>query len=258
MKMQITVLSLAVVLSLVVGGLLGYNWSPEVQYKDVSTVMIDGSAVTLGPDDSFEYRVESDEDIGPTKNIYTGSGAAKGSKYSFWGYNGIMGKSLMNLQTGPAELHIGGSSGSMASLAYSASMSVNNGPLLVLGMGCVCVIAGIVCWIYWNKRMGIYITIAGGVLIVVGLTFASFPWIGLLIIPVGIGGVIYFWYQAKQGRDKDVSLQAIVGGVESLADNVKNKVLAAVSEKAKTSANGSGGVKPVVKKVVDKVKKEIV
>ena len=101
-------------------------------------------------------------------------------------------------------------------------------------------------------------TIGGGILIVFGLTFSSYPWIGLLLIPLGIGGVVYFWYRSKQGHDKEITLKTIVGGIENLMPSDKKIVTDSVAETAKASGSGNDGVKPVVSKVVTGIKKEII
>jgi len=259
--MKIAILTLAVALGMFVGGIVGYSIKPDtaIVETDISYLDIEGQKVPVGPNDSVEYIIEEFDKTDAGENNYEGSASATGGSFSFLGYNGgIMGKSLMSQSSGPAEISVGGAMGTLPATAYSMALSVNNGPLVILVFGCICVIAGIVCWVYWNKKLGIWVTVAGGALIVVGLTFSSFPWIGLLLIPLVIAAVIYFWYRAKKGDDVGTTLKTIVKAVEGLDEEDKETVTIAVSEEAKASGQGTNGVKPVVSKVVAEVKKEVV
>lgn len=254
-SLYITILALSVVLAFG----LGYTVHPDTKIvENTAVVTVKGQRITLGPEDSLEYTIEHSKDIGPTTHTYTGSASASSAQMDAIGYNGIVGKSLMTFKTTPAEISIGGARGTLASVAYSASLMTNNGPLLIIIFGSLCVVGGIVCAIYFNKKLGIYVGIAGAVLIVIGLTFASFPWIGLLLMPLGIGGVIYFWLRAKKGKDKDITLTSIIGGIEKLSDEDKFSVTDAISAEAKATGKGEDGNKPLVKKVVTEVKKDIV
>jgi len=259
--MRITVLTLAVVLALFVGGIIGYNIKEPTKIVETNTSYLDieGQKVPVNPGDSIEYIIDQQNIKEAGEDNYKGTATAKGAKFSAISFDtGILGKSLMTHNSGPAEISVGGASGTLASSAYSMALSVNNGPLVILIFGCIAVIAGIVCWVYWNKRLGIWVVVAGGALIVVGLTFSSFPWIGLLLIPIGLAAVIYFWYKAKVGNDKDITLKAIVGGIEGLPKEKKVIVTDAVAKEAKANGEGANGVKPTVSKVVNEVKKGIV
>ena len=140
-NVQITILSLAVALALGVGMFIGYAVHPEVQEiaPDSSFVTIKGQRIKLGPDDDLEYSMTHTKDIEASTRTFEGSGASSSAKMDAIGYNGVVGKSLMSLKTSPAEISVGGAKGTLASTAYSASMSVNNGPLLILIVGCLMV-----------------------------------------------------------------------------------------------------------------------
>ena len=249
---------MAVALGLVVGGLVGWYMHPETKIEnDNEIVTIDGQKITLGAEDSVTFTTTKTKNIGASVSTFNGSGMATSAKMDAIAYGGVIGQSLMNFKTSPAEISVGGAKGTLASSAYKASLSVNNGPLLILVAGILCVVSGIVCWVkQWGGRLGIYLTIAGGALITIGLTFASFPWIGLLLIPLAIAAVIYLWWRAKTGAEKETTLKTIVGAVDTLEGNVKKTVTNAISTKAKESGTGANGVKPVVSKIVSEVKKE--
>ena len=253
--LSITILALSVALG------IAFGWAihPDVKVvnKDASILNVEGNQITLGENDEFEYIIEGDQDIGPTINKYEGDAFAQSVKFSNISYGGL-GKSLMHLNTSPAEINVGGAKGTLGAFAYKASLTVNNGPVLIIIIGCLCIIGGIVVWIYWNKKLGMWTAIAGVVLLVIGLTFASYPWIGLLLIPLGIGAVVYYWYNAKKGNEKDTTLKAIVGGIETLPEKKKAEVTGAISTEAKANGTGSSGTKPVVSKVVSDVKRDII
>jgi len=254
--MKYAILALSVVLAFGIG----FYVRPEVKAPGMATVITaKGQKITLGPNDSLRYKIKYKKDIGPTTNNFNGLATAKGPQLDAIAYGGILGKSLMSFQTQPAEVSMGGSMGTVPAMAYKASLSVNNGPLLILVVGCLCLIGGIVCWIKrWGGKLGIALVIGGAALIVIALTFASFPWVGLLLIPIGIGAVVYLWWRAKKGEDKSTALKTIVGAVDNLDEEEKQKVTSKISEEAKISGKGANGVKPVVSKVVAEVKKEVI
>jgi len=254
---QITILSLAVAFAFVVGGLFGYYSAPPGG-SGPSYVKIGNESFPVYPGDEVDVTWDENENLGPTINHYEGSGNAKGAQFDNVGGGGGLSGWTENFQYNAGEIRL--SSGSEilgGTVSRNAKMMASSGHMVIIFVGIICVIAGVVCMVYWDKKLGIYIAIAGGALITIGYLFGAYPWIAILIPIAGIGAVIYFWYRTKKGSDKDLTLKTIVKGIETAPAAIAETIKENISTTAKNEGNGPDGVKTVVRNVVNEVKKVI-
>ena len=111
---------------------------------------------------------------------------------------------------------------------------IRRGPVLLVLMGGLAVLAGIVL-IVWAKRfaLGVAVAVGGGVLVAAGILFESYPWIVLVVAFLALGVGIWWLLDARAAKRAKVALTAVVAGVE---DAGTPEVKAAVKKAAGSAA----------------------
>ena len=239
--LMIAILSLSVALAFVTGVGVG---RATVDVPEQGVVNIGGQRVPIygGAVLTIEFD-EGETSIQPVI-LRDRAGRSKGGDLST-----TIDSFASSFQMTAPELHMNGMGGTAGEVAYAAKGLAAKGHMVIIFAGVLCVVGGVVCMVYWNKKLGIYIAIAGGGLILVGVMLERFPWVALALPVIGVGIVVYFWLRARSGVRQAVTLKTIVAAVESAPETPAKVVKAAI----KAKANGSS----VVKAEVAKIKKEL-
>jgi len=116
---------------------------------------------------------------------------------------------------------------------------VRRGPLLLVGMGGVVILAGIALAIWVNFAKGAMVIVGGVVLAGIGIMFEAYPWVALLI-PVVIVGISVWWFLDAKGvlkaksalAAKATALSAVVRGVEGAPTEAQTAVKKEIAKMA--------------------------
>jgi len=99
------------------------------------------------------------------------------------------------------------------------------GPLVILAVGVILAVAGLACFIWLDRIKGIIVMVGGGVLILAGVMFESYPWLALVLPLLGIGFVVWWLLATKKGKAiledlglKHKALVQVVAGVQAVKD----------------------------------------
>jgi hypothetical protein len=121
------------------------------------------------------------------------------------------------------------------------------GPTILIWAGIAISLGGIALAIFLPvfRKIGIWVAVGGGALIVSGIAFEAYPWLAALIVlaAVGAGAVWLIVHFRNRAREKE-TLNTVVKAVENAGE-----AAAAVKQKIKEAAK-AGGKKAVVDKVV--------
>jgi len=132
------------------------------------------------------------------------------------------------------------------------------GSRILIGLGGIAIIVGlIITAITKQPKLGIPISVGGGIVIFLGYAMntiaVQYPW----IMPVGfvllVLGAIGFVFYAHAGKKKDVSLTTMIKTIDALPEDVGKTVKDGISEIAKKSGN-YGTVKGTVSAIKRKEK----
>ena len=245
-SVQITILSLSVVLALVLGFGLGWTTAPGEPSAEPGFLTIDGQKIPIFPGSEVDIEIEEEDDSNTAIVLKDQRGKSEGADLST-----TVDSWTSNFQMTAPELELNGSRGIGGTAAYAAKGLAAKGHMVLIFFGALCIIAGAVCMVYWDKKTGIYVAVAGLVLILAGVMFERYPWMALVIPLVGLGVVVYFWWKSRQGQRVKTALATVVAGVEKAPVEHATPVKSAITE---TAGGEHSKTFKVVKSEVSKVK----
>lgn len=209
--------AIAAVLFVVLGGLLSQVCFPrEVQVagEPANTLIIDGQYIPLGEGVEVELDITEYETSGGMAQTYAASADAVSPALAAWNNNSWTNKFSFTAPT----LTLNGATASGAGVAYKASVSMNSGHIVIIGVGALLFVAGVVSFLWWSKRNGIVLMLGGVVLAAVGYMFNTYPILTFIVPAIAIAGLVYYWFQQRKAAGKDTALQYIVAGVRESGD----------------------------------------
>lgn len=195
---QITILTLSVVLAFAFG--MAVEGSKPVDNAP-GYLFVEGQKIPVYQGSEVEVFIEGKDDL-------TAKGTGKGADLST-----TIDSFADKFHTEAPAINLDGTSSLGGSAAYTAKGLAAKGHMVIIFAGVLCVIGGVVCAVKWDRKMGTWIAIAGGILIVVGVAFERYPALAIILPVVGIGVVVYFWWRARQGSRKQLTLDTIIKGV---------------------------------------------
>ena len=114
---------------------------------------------------------------------------------------------------------------------HGAAMEVaRRGPLLMMLIGALALLAGIAVAIWANVKLGLGLAAGGGILIVTGWMFEAHPWLMLLAVLAGLGIAVWYLLDARAASKARAALETIVRGVEAAPNPAATK--AAIAQAA--------------------------
>lgn len=235
--LQITILSLSVVLAFILGTVFVENISTE---GIPGYLHANGQIIPVYPGSEIEVFIEDE-------NALVAQGKGKGADLST-----TVDSFAAKFQTAAPNIDINGASSLGGTAAHAAKGLAAKGHMIIIFAGVLCVIGGVVCAVKWDRRMGTWIAAAGGALIVVGVAFERYPILALLLPLIGIGIIVYFWYRTRKGTHQQLALNSIVTGV----NNSPGEVASSVKENIAAAANTTGA-KDIVKAEITAIKKAL-
>lgn len=246
--MRVAILILACLLSLAVGVGIGRECFPVAPGGPDSSmtpipaptyVNVQGEKIAIAPGDTIE--VESLID-----RTHYSFGVARDSRgEADSGHARKIGNALsdkFSWMLPKLDIDEGTSAG--GEVMYAAVGLASSGPSMIILAGILLTIGGVVAS-RWIGATGWYVAGGGVALIAIGLAFATYPWLAIVVPIVGIGLTVYLIFRARKNAAtvaaKDTALQAVVTGVDSLKttaaeayQSVKNTVEAAAGPDAET------------------------
>jgi len=175
---QITILSLAAALAFFAGCIAGRLAQPEGQ-------LLNGESIV----EVTEVSPELAETIGRGMKVKDSTRA-----FALFPFGG---RSACETIASTGELEVDG----VRFGEFKGIKSLARGPMLVIGRGAIAVLAGVAVFVWVDKRSGLIVAAAGGVLIGIGVMLEQYPWVTLAIPVIGIGAAAWYIFGTKAGRD---------------------------------------------------------
>lgn len=100
--------------------------------------------------------------------------------------------------------------------SFSAKITSNAGMLGGFIFGAVLVVCGIVCLIWLHlPQLGLALIIAGIAVIALAVVVASFAWLFVLMVILGVGFAIYMVWKANKAKVADTTATTVITGIEN-------------------------------------------
>jgi len=212
-----TVIELGVVamICLILGGLTAHAcFRHSIPPVPSAGLVIDGQHVPLAEGAEVEVDIIDYESTGGRTHSYRGTANAASQAVSSWNSDNWTNR----LTFTPPSLQMDGAAAAGTGLAYKARFSANSGHVIIIGIGALLFVAGVVAFIYWSKKNGVILMLAGILLAAVGYMFNTYPILTFIIPAVAVGAMIYYWYGQRKAAQKSTALEYIVAGVEKAGE----------------------------------------
>lgn len=134
---------------------------------------------------------------------------------------------------------------------FKGIKSFARGPMIVVGLGAIAVLAGVAVFIWIDKKSGLIVAAAGGAMIAVGVMLEQYPWVTLAIPIIGIGVAAWYIFGTKAGRDLRERFNLVSTEKDEAEDQIRQIVVGGQKFKATLKDGQLGFTTEQIKAVVD-------